>query len=240
MKCDFCKRDEDEIKEIFSPIFKRIEDRISLLENKINNIKEEFSLVKGFTKDNFDRADKINNAILDMKIKTVFDSGDTDKFINIDVNVEILRNYYKDFNPDIAPEKSLMELLIMFKKEPTEERLEHEKSKLKTNKNSLTKLYIAIKSQFGTFDEIDAEFDIPLNVFDFDDAAIASISTIKQMKPDKKLKLCPYCKYLFKGLGQRIALAEKNMRMANEKKHGNNILIKKDSIPMYPSWDTND
>jgi glutaredoxin len=237
MKCDFCKRDQDELKEIFSPIFKEIENEIKFFENKIKNNKEDFSKDNGFTKNSFDKADKINDIILNMKIETVL--GDIDNFLKLDINIAILYKYLKDFKPEISYEKSIKDLLIMFKDEPTKERLQKIETSYIKQKEDLMRRNSEIKNKFNTFTEIDVEFDIPLNIFDFNDSTIIYIvdKINNEGYKSKKIRLCPYCKYLFEDLTIKIQNAKEKAR-----KSSLNVIQHNSSndIPMYPSWDTND
>ena len=242
MNCDFCKRDKNEIKEVFSIIFRGIDKEISLLQEKIINNKEGFSVEYGFTKDNFDKADKINVLILNMKIRTVL--GDIDNFLQLDENIEILSNYLKRFNPEISHEKSMRDLLIKFKTEPTKERLKEVEAKYIKEKDKLIKHNNEIKCKIDGFSEIDVEFDIPLNIFDFHDNTIIyilerlkkTLETNEKRDIQKKMMLCPYCKYLFKDLKEKIS----NARDKTNRVPQNVIDGSSNSIRNFPRWDENE
>jgi hypothetical protein len=148
MKCDFCKRDEIEIKKIFAPIFTRFKEKIRNLEISIQNKKQKYPQEHGFIKENFDKVDEINEVILKMKINTIL--SDIDNFIKLDPNIELLCIYFKNYNPEISKEKTLKDLVILYKNEPTEIRLNDAVLSLFTEKNDLTSKYNEIKSKYDT------------------------------------------------------------------------------------------
>ncbi|MDR3276263.1 MAG: hypothetical protein LBT11_03460 [Treponema sp.] len=197
MKCDFCKRDENEIKNIFAPIIESFMKDIADKDAHITEIKKQYPIKHGFISDKFERAKKINEDILDIKLNAIM--ANLDPFFKLDPNIELLTSYYTNYKPAIIPESTLKDLLELFLKEPTEERLSDEVRKFVDQRDSLYG-YIEIINKKNEFFEckIINDIIIPLRVFAFENSIISAVLPIIRKKPIKRtITLCPYCKYLF-------------------------------------------
>lgn len=211
MKCDFCKRDENGIKDIFSPIFAKFNEKMKYLDDNIQNKRQRYAQENGFIKENFDKVDKIDEFILNMKIRNII--SELANFLDHDQNIKYLSDYFTKHKPVISDEKTLRDLLVLYKKEPTEERLRNSVSELSTKKNDLIKIYNDIKSKIDKFGEVEVDFNIPLNIFDFKDESILYIlDEIKNNSEKNKMHLCPCCAYLFKDFSKEIHRAREASR----------------------------
>jgi hypothetical protein len=213
VKCDFCKRDEVEIKKIFEPLFKSFSEKIEKLEINIRDIRQIYPIENGFISENFDKVDKINEAILKMKISTVL--LDIDNFIKLDPNIQLLYIYIDKHRPEISKEKTLEDLVVLYKKEPSEERLNNAKETYVNKKNNLIRQCNEIKGKYDTFSEIEIDYNIPLHIFELKDKTLSHIINDKNnsvMNIPNKMKLCPYCFYLFENMPKEIQKAEENTR----------------------------
>ena len=202
MKCDFCKRDADEIKDIFSPIFAKINEKIKDLEKSIQIKKQRYAQENGFIKENFDKVEKIDEFILKMKISTIL--GDLSNFIEGNQNIKILIDYFTKYNSEIPTEKTLSDLLVLYKAEPTEKRKNEAVSDLSTQKNDLQKRHNEIEYKIEKFIDMEVDFNIPLNIFSFNDKTILYIIDDSKENIKHKIHLCPYCAFLFKDFSKEI------------------------------------
>lgn len=223
MKCDFCKRDESEIKSIFAPIFNEFENKIQELNYQIQNIGSIYPQNHGFIQTNFDKINKINKNVLEMKISTIFDKDELNNFKRLEPNIILLYSYIKEYTPEITNEKPLKDLVSLYIKEPTENRLKRERDKLVTQKNELTRKYNLIKNKYANFSEIEIEFEVPLNVFNYEKNIMLYIIDEMNMLSDDgikkeiahKLSLCPYCAYIFNNFNKEIHMARGESRKEN-------------------------
>jgi hypothetical protein len=233
VKCDFCKRDEIEMKEIFASLFTRFSEKIKELETAIKERKKVYPIEHGFISENFDKVDKINGAILKMKISTVL--ADIDNFIKLDQNIQLLHTYFIKHKPNISSEKTLGDLVILYKKEPSEERLHNAVQTLITEKNILVSQHNEIKSKYDVFSEMNVDYTIPLHIFELKDKTLSHIINDKNnsaMNMPNKMKLCPYCSYLFKNISKEIQKAKENTRKVTI-----NIKRESDDHSSLREWD---
>jgi hypothetical protein len=233
MKCNFCKKNENEINEIFAPIIEGLEKKISEISLQIQNNKREYPLKHGFTKENFEKVKKINENILEIKIKSFI--ANLKPFLKLEPNLNLLIFYLTKHEPKISPEETLKDLMNLYIKEPIELRLNNEVKELEIKQKELINYVKQIKTK-NVFYEIKNEFEIPLGVFGFDERLMIYIhDQIKELSinNNEKILLCPYCSHLFRNDSVNIFNA---IKKAKQKKK-NVKIIKKDNHDSLKDWD---
>jgi len=208
MKCDFCKREENEIIGIFKPIIMTFEKDIDDLDKEINDIKIQYPSKNGFTNENFEKVKKIDKNILDIKLDAIM--GNMEPFIKLDINIKLLTSYFTIFKPEIKLQNTLGDLLNLFVNEPTQQRLSDEVKEIVIKRECLSKKIKIIKekNEYIERDNIN-DIIIPLNIFGFEEEIISDIlKIIRKTSMKRNIILCPYCNYLFK---------EKNIVQFNSK-----------------------
>ena len=198
MQCCFCKRDEISIEAIFSPIIEMLEMKIHVLDQEINNKKQDFRNNNGFTSQNFDKIKKIDKNLLDIEIKYFKENYDV--FIKLDENLILLKNYVNEHNPNIAEKDKLNSLIKSYLNEPTDDIFNPIIKDINDKKNDIIKdikeiknriEFRVIKNNIEYFREFEKNFMIktinkPKYYFEIN----------KNINQDKYI-LCPYCSHLF-------------------------------------------
>jgi len=231
MKCNFCKRNEDEIKNVFSLIIKDIEQKIANLDDQICKIKKEYPVKHGFTNEIFEIVINIKEPILEMKIISILDN--LDPFLKLDPNLKYLTDYYKKYKPDIPIDNSIKDLMKSFLQEPTKSRLSNEVKEYVKNRSELSNCIKNINKE-NVLSELNSEYKIPLNVFNFDDEFLVFLQNqISNVNANNNnMLLCPYCLFLFKYYSEYF------IKTSKEIKRKNNLINEKfDDSSSLKEWD---
>jgi hypothetical protein len=199
MKCDFCKRDETEIMGLFVPIIDSFKKEIKDIDLQIKGgLEDQYRSKHGFTQENFDKLQRINANILEMKIDAFINN--LTQFINLEPNLQMLNEYFTKYESKISLSNTIGELVDLFINEPIEIRLRNELQTISSQKSILEKKIKTIEDQNKFYEHDIDEIEIPLNVFNFEDNfknEIKEISKIDKITVPRKMMLCPYCKDLF-------------------------------------------
>jgi hypothetical protein len=218
MKCDFCKRDEIEINEIFAPIIDSIKKIIADIDIEIKEKTEKYPREHGFIDENFSKVRKNNTHILEIKINAFL--SNLEPFIKIEPNLEILYKYYKNYNPEINQEETLQILTNLFTKEPTQIRLENEFKALFHKRDILMQNIETIEKK-NIFKEFYDNIGIPLNVFQFDPITynniITELDNSKIILLPRPITLCPYCFNLFTISSEKLSILKEQEIEAKRK-----------------------
>jgi hypothetical protein len=209
MKCDFCKRDENEIKGVIIPIINDLQRQIKeRIEIGVKDIYENYAEKNGFTLKNFEKVKMINEKYLKKKISSFL--MNRFKIIDIDPNCEILLNYYNNYKPSINYHlDTLNDLMNIYLKEPSKERLDKEIEKtIEQNKKDcdIDKIITNNRIYHGYF---------PMGInFPF--------CKLKKIDNYIDIALCPHCLILF-----NISIAD---AIEAESKMKNRKIMEKESL----------
>jgi len=119
MECIFCKRNENQILEVFRPILENFESQVSRYDYEKKTIMENFK--KEFSKENKEKLENIDENILKMKINALMDN--LDPFLSMNKNLKILSDYYKKYDPSISKSGTIKDLKTLYINEPKEMRI---------------------------------------------------------------------------------------------------------------------
>jgi hypothetical protein len=210
MECYFCKKDENEIINILTPVIKKIEEKISKLDTQIDIIKEKYT--KEFSNENIEKVKKINKNLLNIKINAFLDN--LEPFLNMDNNLQLLKIYFEKYNPNISKGDILGNLVNLYILEPTEIRLNNALNQYIQERNNLFGYVEEIKSK-NKLIEVKDVLDIFLIVFDFTEKLeyeiIDDLKVFQNIPKDKSIFLCPYCLYLYDESISKIKEIKKNI-----------------------------
>jgi hypothetical protein len=119
MLCYFCKRDENEISKIFSPLITFLENKKSELDNHATKL--DYQLKNGIKKENFEKVKKIDKNILNMEIG--YFKQNFNILIKLDTTLELLKLYLNAFNPKISDKDTINNLINQYLNEQTFEEI---------------------------------------------------------------------------------------------------------------------
>lgn len=137
MECIFCKRNENEIQNAVTPIINDLQRQIKeKLEIKTKDLYENYAERNGFTLENFEKVETIKKRYLNMKIYRFQNKNDRNMFIWSDPNLKLLLDYFDNYKP-LTIENTLYDLMSIFLKEPTADRLEMEIVKITEEENRI-------------------------------------------------------------------------------------------------------
>jgi hypothetical protein len=162
MRCGFCKKDENEIKDIIVPV-------INDLQRQVKDVNENYAERNGFTLKNFEKVKTINKKYLKLKMSAFL--MNRFRIIDMEPNSELLLHYYNNYKPSTNCHiDTLNDLMNAYLKEPTKERLDMEIEKIERDINERianNRIYHgyfpkAINFSLCDFKEIDTHIDIAL------------------------------------------------------------------------------
>jgi hypothetical protein len=226
MKCAICGKAESEIKTIIDDIIKKLKD--SLDENKLKmeetaeeNMLEEYTRKNGFTNQNKDLANSIDNNIKEMGINAFFENNLS--FIKLEPKLEILYNYVSVNRVNVDKHQKIGKLIELFCKEPDEYKINHIKNEHKRILDELEKQNTEIKAAIDRLEKNDKylfeksisfkhyeipntkkiEYSSPYGYSSYSsDKTVDIEETIHKFSPEEykaatKIVLCPFCKAMF-------------------------------------------
>jgi hypothetical protein len=199
VECDFCHRNEYELKNIFSPFLDHIDKKVHLSNENINDIINKLNETYGFSLATSDKLSKIDKILLNMPIKLVF--GDAFSFfLNEYPILKYIQRYYYDIaEMRVSIDRQLNELLTLYSQELSKELIDAE---IKKQTTPYEKMMKDIEEKSSIFYRADNITKIKFNIFDFEQPTIHEIHDNFNFKTNFKTKniiLCSYCAYIFTG-----------------------------------------
>jgi len=239
MNCAFCQRNEDELKEIISPIIDQLKEEISKLEQKKSSIKEIYAKENGFIEENFSKVKKIDDFILSLSFREFMVNKEI--FIKKDTNLNILYNYYKKYQPKITDDKPIRDLLKMYVNEPTIEKLENAESKIKNGINLLSRNIEIIELKNKLYKFYGNNIFPIKKIFEIkDNITINNELKIHKEKYYNEIYLCRYCFYFLNIPIERLNITleeEQKEKIEEELYKQRKEKIEKDKNSSMPEWD---
>jgi hypothetical protein len=199
MKCDFCKRDEDELKSIFSPLLDYLYERVNLSKVKVDEIIKNLNDIYGFHLSTPAALSKIDKTLLDMPIKLTFDGEHFSYFAGKYPALKYIQKYYSDKAAANLPEdRKLNELINLYSQEPSKEWIE---AKINEQTEPYKKMVKDVEEKSTIFFKGDIG-KISFNLLEFNPETNKEIHD--NFKWDKwvdphNIILCPYCANFFTG-----------------------------------------
>jgi hypothetical protein len=198
MRCYFCKRDENDTNQIFSPLIALLEKKKSELDIRINEMN--YRLEIGLIKENSEKVKSINGNILSTRID--YFERNLNVLVKLDASLEFLKLYLNKPNLEISNTDTLSSLVNLYLKESTDGSTHLLKDAL-VNKRERILSDIEQIHENMKFHEITDYQDINL-ISKFEKEMMAhvineeeSYSEIDKDKEQEKTFLCPFCWRLF-------------------------------------------
>jgi hypothetical protein len=203
MECYICKRTEDEFKKIFLDKLASLEEEKSLLEDKIDKIKEIYAKENGFTDESKNILKKIDKKFLELKFHSYLENEKV--FDELDENLILLKNYYINYRPQIKEYNGITinDILEQFLLEPFEDRYERIKKEIEKKISDINPYIEKINETKSFFFEI----DVGLNSLyhELVSERYDRTSYYRDLEPNiykytlpNKIYLCPYCAAMLK------------------------------------------
>jgi hypothetical protein len=193
MECDYCHRNEDELRNVFSSLLDYIDKKVHLSKDETDGIITKMDSIYGFSSWKPDKLSGMDKILLDMPIKLVF--GDAFSFFvkKHPVLKNIQKYYYDKVETKLSKDNQLNELLKLYKQEPSKELIELEINK---QTNPYIKMMEDIKEKSTIFYKVDNITRISFKLFGFNQETTQEIHDNFGRKL-KNIILCPYCAYVF-------------------------------------------
>ena len=197
MECDYCHRNEDELRNIFSSFLDYIDKKIHLSKEEIDEIIKKMDGIYGFSLWTSDKLSKMDKILLKMPLNLVF--GDAYSYLEREhPALKYIKKYYYDkAQTKLQKFSQLNELLELYSEGASKELIELEISK---QTDPYTKIKKDIEENSAIFYKVDNLGKISFELFGFNQETTREIHDNFKIK-DKNIILCPYCAYLFTGGG---------------------------------------
>jgi hypothetical protein len=196
MQCYFCKRDENEINKAFSMEIQFLEKKIFDIKNKIE--KKGIKLIKSiFTDESFNKLKNIDVNLLSMQIKYFMENYKV--LIKLEPNLELLKTYILEYDPEIACTDNLNNLINLFINKHSNKRTDPIVKSLIDNREKIKRDIEHIKNEIKFREVKSVDF-----LCKYEKRFMIQILNEKEhyleIYKDKKqgmIFLCPYCYNLF-------------------------------------------
>jgi hypothetical protein len=197
MECDYCHRNEGELRNIFSSFLDYIDKKINLSKEEVDEISKKMDGIYGFSLWTSDKLSKMDKILLKMPLNLVF--GDSYSYFEREhPALKYIKKYYYDkVQKKLQKFSQLNELLELYSQEPSKELIELEINK---QTDPYIKIMKDIEENSTTFYKVDDPKKISFELFGFNQETAKEIHDNFKIK-DKNIILCPYCAYLFTGGG---------------------------------------